>query len=187
MRVYADALHKTEHVALVRGNIDPLVPALVRVHFECLTGDVFASQHCDCGAQVRAAMELIAREGAGVILYMRQEGRGIGLVNKVRAYALQNKEGLDTVEANRRLGFPDDLREYGIGARILRDIGVVKMRLLTNNPRKIIGLRGHGLEIIGRVPIEIVPTSSRTSRYLTTKREKMGHIFQFPLPRGAAG
>ena len=178
VRVYWDALNQRDHVAMIRGTIVPDEPTLVRVHSECLTGDVFASRHCDCGAQLHQAMARIAREGRGVILYMRQEGRGIGLANKIRAYALQEKEGLDTVEANVRLGLPADLREYGIGAQILKDIGVGKIRLLTNNPKKIIGLEGYGLEVIEQMPIEIGNLSARQKRYLRTKKEKMGHILQ---------
>jgi 3,4-dihydroxy 2-butanone 4-phosphate synthase/GTP cyclohydrolase II len=151
-------------------------PVLVRVHDECLTGDVFGSLRCDCGSQLRKSMEMIAAEGKGVIIYMKQEGRGIGLANKLRAYELQD-QGLDTVEANEELGFPSDLRDYGMGAQILRDLGVIKMRLLTNNPRKIVGLEGYGLEIVGRVPIEI-PPNPQNVRYLTTKRDKMGHILE---------
>ena len=175
MSVYEDVLTKREHVALTYGAIDALRPSLVRVHSECITGDVFGSCHCDCGTQLHEAMRRIAAEGAGVVLYMRQEGRGIGLVNKVRAYALQQHEGLDTVQANERLGFPMDLRDYGIGAQILREIGVGKLRLLTNNPRKIVGLEGYGLEVIERVSLQIPPRTDRERAYLRAKKEKMGH------------
>lgn len=175
IRVYEDTALKREHVALVKGTIVPSDATLVRVHSECLTGDVFHSKHCDCGEQLAIAMRMIEKEGKGVILYMRQEGRGIGLTNKIRAYALQQEEGLDTVEANERLGFPADLREYGIGAQILRDIGVEKMRLLTNNPKKIAGLEGYGLEIVGQVAIELPSISDRQRKYLRTKKEKLGH------------
>ena len=178
MKVYTDSVYKREHVALVKGTIDAQTPVLVRVHSGCLTGDVFCSRHCDCGLQLKEAMRRMDEEGNGVLLYMQQEGRGIGLVNKVRAYHLQNQHGLDTVEANERLGFPADLREYGIGAQILRDVGVVKMRLLTNNPKKIVGLDGFGLEVIEQVPIEMPPHSERQRKYLKTKKEKLGHVLK---------
>jgi 3,4-dihydroxy 2-butanone 4-phosphate synthase/GTP cyclohydrolase II len=161
------------HLALVAG--DPSSDdALVRVHSECLTGDVFGSRRCDCGDQLHLAMRLISENGNGVLLYMRQEGRGIGLANKLRAYALQER-GLDTVEANQHLGYPADLRDYGVGAQILVDLGIKKMRLLTNNPRKIIGLEGYGLEIVDRVAIEISP-NDENRRYLETKRDKLHHL-----------
>jgi len=165
-----------EHVALVRGDIGPEEPVLVRVHSECLTGDVFHSMRCDCGDQLDRSMEMIAEEGRGVIVYMRQEGRGIGLINKLRAYHLQEK-GRDTVEANVELGFAPDLRDYGLGAQILVAVGVRKMRMMTNNPKKIVGLEGYGLEIVDRVPIEIPPTEEN-KKYLQTKKEKMGHILE---------
>lgn len=172
--VYTDSLDQKEHVALVKGAVDPDQPVLVRVHSECLTGDVFGSFRCDCGPQLHAALAQIAKEGSGVLLYMRQEGRGIGLINKIRAYELQ-EQGLDTVEANQRLGFAPDLRDYGIGAQILRDLGVRQMRLLTNNPRKVSGLDGHGLSIVERVPIQ-VDASVYNERYLSTKKSKLGHL-----------
>jgi len=176
MVAYSTSVDDREHVALVKGELDPEEPVLVRVHSECMTGDLFHSLRCDCGDQLEAALRQIDREGRGVLLYMRQEGRGIGLLNKLKAYRLQD-EGADTVEANHRLGFGDDLREYGIGAQILRDLGVRRMRLMTNNPRKLVGLEGHGLELVGRVPLE-VPANARNRRYLQTKKERMGHLLE---------
>jgi 3,4-dihydroxy 2-butanone 4-phosphate synthase/GTP cyclohydrolase II len=173
--VFRNEIDHIDHVALVRGEIRPEVATLVRVHSECLTGDAFGSLRCDCGAQLQAALELIQEEGRGVLLYMRQEGRGIGLANKIRAYALQEKEGLDTVEANERLGFPADARDFGVGAQILVELGVRKMRLLTNNPRKRAGLEGYGLEIVDRVPLEMKPTDQNLE-YLRAKQAKLGHL-----------
>ncbi|MBI3398386.1 MAG: bifunctional 3,4-dihydroxy-2-butanone-4-phosphate synthase/GTP cyclohydrolase II [Deltaproteobacteria bacterium] len=172
--VYENDADTHEHMALVKGEINPDEPVLVRVHSECLTGDVFGSERCDCGDQLKCAMKLIEKQGKGVVLYMHQEGRGIGLANKIKAYALQDK-GMDTVEANEKLGFKADLRDYGIGAQILLDIGVRKMRLMTNNPKKIVGLEGYGLEVVERVPIEVIP-HKRNVDYLRIKKEKMGHM-----------
>lgn len=171
--LYQSKIDGQEHLALVMGDVSSGEPVLVRVHSECLTGDVFGSQRCDCGWQLDSAMQRIAEEGRGVLLYMRQEGRGIGLSAKIHAYKLQ-EQGLDTVEANLKLGFPMDLRDYGIGAQMLHDLGIRKLRLMTNNPRKIVGLEGHSLEIVEQVPIQPVPNPHNT-RYLDTKRLKMGH------------
>lgn len=165
-----------EHLALVKGKIDPKKEIMVRVHSECLTGDVFGSYRCDCGEQLEKAMEMVQKEGLGIILYLQQEGRGIGLANKLKAYALQDK-GLDTVEANEELGFGPDLRDYGVGAQILVALGVKKMRLMTNNPKKIVGLEGYGLHVTGRVPIEIEPRPENR-KYLLTKCEKLGHLMK---------
>ncbi|MGD2096382.1 MAG: bifunctional 3,4-dihydroxy-2-butanone-4-phosphate synthase/GTP cyclohydrolase II [Desulfobacterales bacterium] len=172
--VYENDIDKLLHIAMVKGDIDANKPALVRVHSECLTGDIFGSLRCDCGPQLHRAMKMIEKENSGVLLYIRQEGRGIGLVNKLRAYALQD-EGLDTVEANEKLGFQPDMRNYGIGAQILVDLGVRQMRLMTNNPKKMVGLDGYGLKIIEQVPIE-VPPNEYNKCYLACKKLKMGHL-----------
>ena len=172
--VYENAVDDLLHIAMVKGHIDPEKPVLVRVHSECLTGDIFASLRCDCGDQLQTAMEMIDQENAGVLLYIRQEGRGIGLVNKIKAYALQD-QGLDTVEANERLGFKPDLRNYGIGAQILVDLGVKKMRLLTNNPKKMVGLEGYGLSLTEQIEIETEPNEYNRN-YLECKKLKMGHL-----------
>jgi 3,4-dihydroxy 2-butanone 4-phosphate synthase/GTP cyclohydrolase II len=179
LHLYASTLEGDHHVALVRGDVRRGGPVLVRVHSQCLTGDVFGSQRCDCGQQMHAALRAIARRGRGVFLYLRQEGRGIGLANKLKAYALQDR-GLDTVEANVRLGFAPDLRDYGIGAQILADLGVREIELLTNNPRKIVGLEAHGLHIVKRRSINIRPTR-HNRRYLATKRDKLGHLLDLKL------
>jgi 3,4-dihydroxy 2-butanone 4-phosphate synthase/GTP cyclohydrolase II len=174
---YSNLVDGKEHVALVKGEIDPEKPILVRVHSECLTGDVFGSYRCDCGPQLHAALKQINDAGTGVLLYMRQEGRGIGLLNKLRAYKLQ-EEGYDTVEANEKLGFGADLREYGIGAQILKDLGVKKMMLLTNNPRKIKGLNGYELEVVERVPLQM-EMHKENAKYLRTKHDKLGHLLHY--------
>lgn len=172
--VFEDMVGTGPHIALVKGEIDPKTPTLVRVHSSCVTGDIFHSYRCDCGTQLSEALRMIEQEGRGVLLYMNQEGRGIGLANKIKAYRLQ-EEGYDTVEANLKLGFKEDLRDYGLGAQILCQLGAEKLLLLTNNPRKIVGLEGYGLEIVSRIPIEI-PARESNKRYLTTKRDKLGHI-----------
>jgi len=172
--MYQSDVDNQQHLALVKGEIGPEDEVLVRVHSQCLTGDILGSLRCDCRNQLTHALEMIEKEGKGVLVYMRQEGRGIGLINKLKAYALQD-QGLDTVEANHRLGFPADARDYGIGAQILCDLGVRKMRLMTNNPRKIVGLDGYGLRVVDRVPIE-VGLQERNARYLKTKKDKLGHL-----------
>ncbi|HEX2788294.1 MAG TPA: bifunctional 3,4-dihydroxy-2-butanone-4-phosphate synthase/GTP cyclohydrolase II [Ignavibacteria bacterium] len=174
IHMYKSEVDSKEHIALVKGKINPNESVLTRVHSECLTGDIFGSLKCDCRDQLAQSMRMIEKEGTGVVLYMRQEGRGIGLLNKLKAYELQEK-GKDTVEANLELGFKADLRDYGIGAQILRDLGVRKIKLLTNNPKKVVGLKGYGLEIIERVPIEM-PSNPENENYLATKRDKLGHL-----------
>jgi 3,4-dihydroxy 2-butanone 4-phosphate synthase / GTP cyclohydrolase II len=175
LHLYRSLIDGQHHLALSRGTIDDSAPVLVRVHSECLTGDVFASRRCDCGSQLHAALKKIDEEGRGVLLYMRQEGRGIGLAAKIHAYKLQ-EQGYDTVEANQKLGFAPDLRDYGIGAQILYDLGIRRIRLMTNNPRKVVGLDAHRLQIVERVPITSAPLEENT-RYLDTKRDKLGHLF----------
>jgi 3,4-dihydroxy 2-butanone 4-phosphate synthase/GTP cyclohydrolase II len=175
MMIFEDSIHKEHHVALAKGDFKEGKPTLVRAHSQCLTGDTFGSSRCDCGEQLHQSMDIINKEGTGIILYiLNQEGRGIGLANKIKAYAMQDN-GVDTVEANERLGFKPDHRDYGIGAQILVSLGITKLRLITNNPRKFIGLAGYGLEIVDRVPIEVPPNKANV-KYLKTKKEKMGHI-----------
>jgi 3,4-dihydroxy 2-butanone 4-phosphate synthase/GTP cyclohydrolase II len=174
LHLYRSIVDDVNHLALVKGKISGLQPVLVRVHSECLTGDVFGSKRCDCGNQLHAALEQIDEAGSGVLVYMRQEGRGIGLAAKIHAYKLQ-EDGLDTVEANEKLGYPGDLREYGLGAQILVDLGVKQIRLLTNNPKKVVGLEGYGLEIVEQIPIK-APANPHNRKYLETKREKLGHL-----------
>jgi len=176
LHAFKDKNTDQDHLALVKGNWDKDEPILVRVHSSCLTGDIFGSCRCDCGPQLHSAMELIEKEGKGVIIYMNQEGRGIGLLNKLKAYKLQ-EEGLDTVEANLQLGFKMDERDYGVGAQIIRDLGIAKMKLMSNNPTKRAGLIGYGLEILERVPIEI-ESNEHNEFYLKTKRDKMGHLIK---------
>jgi 3,4-dihydroxy 2-butanone 4-phosphate synthase/GTP cyclohydrolase II len=176
IHAYESLIDHQHHVALVMGEIKPDDKVLVRVHSQCLTGDIFSSSRCDCGDQLHTALEMIAQAGQGVLLYLRQEGRGIGLAHKLLAYELQD-QGKDTVEANEALGFKADQRDYGIGAQILAELGLHQIRLLTNNPRKFVGLEGYGLEIVGRLPIE-VPASEGNRRYLKTKKEKLGHLLR---------
>ena len=173
--VYENDIDHIDHIALVKGEVGPDQDVLVRVHSECLTGDAFGSMRCDCGEQLAAAMKMIEEEGRGVVLYMRQEGRGIGLKNKIKAYGLQDQEGLDTVQANERLGFPADMRDYGVGSQILVDLGVRRMRMITNNPGKRAGIEGYGLTIVERVPLEVQP-NEKNLEYLRTKKEKLGHV-----------
>ena len=179
---YINTLTGEHHVALVKGDIKGDEPVLVRVHSECLTGDAFGSLRCDCGDQLASALRQIEKEGRGVLLYMRQEGRGIGLINKIKAYALQD-QGMDTVEANLALGFPADMRDYGIGAQILADLGIEKMNLITNNPKKIAGLSGYGIEIVHRVPIQVDYNETNES-YMKTKKQKLGHLLNFNEKKG---
>jgi 3,4-dihydroxy 2-butanone 4-phosphate synthase / GTP cyclohydrolase II len=175
---YKSDVDPAEHIALVMGDVTTPDPVLVRVHSECATGDIFGSLRCDCGEQLALAMKAIAKEGRGVLVYMRQEGRGIGFHNKIKAYALQD-EGLDTVEANVELGFPPDLRDYGVGAQIMTDLGIHEIRLLTNNPKKVISIEGHGLKVVQTVPIVVAP-NPHNRRYLETKQKKMGHMLELP-------
>ena len=175
LKLFRSIIENEHHVALVMGDLDGDEPVPVRVHSECLTGDAFGSQRCDCGSQLHGAMQLISEEGRGVVLYMRQEGRGIGLANKIHAYQLQQEHGLDTVEANEELGFAADLRDYGVGAQILHALGLHRIKLITNNPRKVIGLEGHGLEIVERIPT-VYEATAHSERYLRTKKEKLGHL-----------
>ena len=174
LHLFRSRIDDQHHLALVKGEVSGKKPVLVRVHSECLTGDVFGSRRCDCGPQLHAAMERIDKEGSGVILYMRQEGRGIGLPAKLHAYRLQ-EQGLDTVDANLKLGFPMDLRDYGVGAQMLSELGVNQIRLLTNNPKKVVGLQGHGLKIVEQLPIRVSP-NPHNARYLKTKKDRMGHL-----------
>jgi 3,4-dihydroxy 2-butanone 4-phosphate synthase/GTP cyclohydrolase II len=176
VRIYESSVDKKDYLVLSKGTFKPEEPVMVRVHSQCITGDIFGSSRCDCGDQLRTALQLIEKEGRGVLLYLRQEGRGIGLRHKILAYRLQ-EQGYDTVEANQKLGFPPDLRHYGVGAQVLRNMGISKMKLITNNPRKIVGLDGYGLEVVERVPIEIKPKKCN-HKYLLTKKTKLGHFLE---------